>query len=99
MINVLFISRRKEVHSAGHSVYRPAKENDIFLFFLIFLIPKTKELIALVISLLGYLLKVLSAVSKVNNVLNFKLSHVQPPLLTAPHGVFHDKCRSYVSVH
>ena len=49
MINVLFISRRKEVHSAGHSVYRPAKENDILLFFLIFLIPEVKEIIASVI--------------------------------------------------
>ena len=49
MINVLFISMIKEVHSAGHSVYRPAKENDILLFSSIFLIPKVKELIALVI--------------------------------------------------
>ena len=51
MINVLFISWRKEVHSAGHSVsvYRPAKENDILLFFLIFLISEVKELIASVI--------------------------------------------------
>ena len=48
-INDLFISRRKEVHSAGHSVYRPAKENACLLFFLIFLTPKVKELIALVI--------------------------------------------------
>ena len=49
MINDLFISRRKEVHSAGNSVDRPAKENVFLLFFLIFLIPKVKELIALVI--------------------------------------------------
>ena len=49
MINVLFISRRKEVHSAGHGVYRPAKESDFLLFFLILLIPKVKELNALVI--------------------------------------------------
>ena len=49
MTDVLSISRRKEVHSAGHSVYKPAKENDILLIFLIFLIPKVKELIALVI--------------------------------------------------
>ena len=49
MINVLFISGRKEVHSAGHSVYRPAKENAFILSFSIFLIPKVKELIALVI--------------------------------------------------
>ena len=55
MINVLFISRRKEVHSAGHGVYRPAKcfffhlQNAFLLSFLIFLIPKVKELIALVI--------------------------------------------------
>ena len=49
MINDLFISRRKEVHSAGHCVYRPAKENAFLLLFLIFLIPKAKELIALVI--------------------------------------------------
>ena len=48
MINVPFISRRKDVHSAGHSVYRPAKENAFLLFVLIFLIPKVKELIALV---------------------------------------------------
>ena len=49
MINVLFISGRKEVHSAGHSVYRPAKENAFLLFFLMFLISKVRELIALVI--------------------------------------------------
>ena len=49
MINVLFICRRKEVHSAGHSVYRPAKENAFLLFFLILLVPKVKELSALVI--------------------------------------------------
>ena len=48
MINALFISRRKEVHLGGHSVYRPAKENAFLLFFIIFLIPKVKELIALV---------------------------------------------------
>ena len=36
MINDLFISRRKEVHSAGHSVYRPAKMLSFYtsLFFL-----------------------------------------------------------------
>ena len=39
----------KEAHSAGHNVYRPAKEKDFLLFFLIFLIPKVKELIVLVI--------------------------------------------------
>ena len=49
MINVLFISGRKEVYSAGHSVYRIGKENAFLLFFLIFLIPKVKELIALVL--------------------------------------------------
>ena len=49
MINVLFFSRRNKVHSAGHSVYRPAKENAFLLFFLVFLIPKVKELTALVI--------------------------------------------------
>ena len=49
IINDLFISRRKEVHSAGHSVYRPAKDNALLLFLLNFLIPKVKELIALVI--------------------------------------------------
>ena len=49
MTDDLFISRRKEVHSAGHSVYRPAKENAFLLFILIFLIPKLKELIGLVI--------------------------------------------------
>ena len=49
MINDLFISRRKEIHLVGHSVYRPAKENTFVLFFLICLIPKVKELIALVI--------------------------------------------------
>ena len=49
MINVLFISGRREVHSAGHSVYRPAKENAFLLFFLIFVILKVNELIALVI--------------------------------------------------
>ena len=40
----LFISWRKEVHSAGHSVYRPEKENAFLSFVLIFLIPKVKEL-------------------------------------------------------
>ena len=49
MTNVLFISRRKEVHSAGHRIYSLAKENAFLLFFFIFLIPKVKELIAQVI--------------------------------------------------
>ena len=39
---VLFISGRKEVHSAGHSAHRSAKENTFLLFFLIFLIPEVK---------------------------------------------------------
>ena len=49
MVNDLFISRSKEFHSAGHSVYRPAKEDAFLLFFSIFLLPKVKKLIALVI--------------------------------------------------
>ena len=49
MINDLFISRRKEVHSAGHGVYKPVKENAFLLFFVIFVIPKVKELFASVI--------------------------------------------------
>ena len=49
MINVLSISEKKYVHLAGHRVYGPAKENAFLLHFLIFLIPKVKELIALVI--------------------------------------------------
>ena len=49
MINVLFISWRKEVLSAGHIVYITVKENVFLLFFLIFLFPKVKELIPLVI--------------------------------------------------
>ena len=49
MISVLFISGRKEVHSAGHGVHRPAKDNAFLSFFLILLIPKVKELSALVI--------------------------------------------------
>ena len=48
MINVFF-SGRNEVHLAGHCVYRPTKENAFLLFFLIFLIPEVKKLIALVI--------------------------------------------------
>ena len=42
-------SGRQEVHLAGHSVYRPAKESAFLVFFLILLIPEVKELIALVI--------------------------------------------------
>ena len=49
MINILFISGRKEVHLAGHGIYIPAKENTLLLFVSIFLIYKVKELIALVI--------------------------------------------------
>ena len=47
MIKVLFISKRKEVHSTGHCLLT-CKRKCFSLFFLIFQTPKVKELIALV---------------------------------------------------